>query len=125
MTGSLGNSREVTAALIAAVGNARQFKSGRELRAWLGLVPHEHSSGERTTLLGISKRGDRYLRTLRIHGARSALRYAPRKGDRNSLWLRALKERRGPNIAAVAMANKNARVLWALLTRTEDYRAAA
>jgi transposase len=68
MTGSLGNSREVTAALIAAVGNARQFKSGRELRAWLGLVPHEHSSGERTTLLGISKRGDRYLRTLLIHG---------------------------------------------------------
>jgi transposase len=115
----------IATALIAAAGNARQFKSGRELSAWLGLVPREHSSGERTTLLGISKHGDRYLRTLLIHGARSALRYAPRRADRNSLWLRALKARRGPNIAAVAMANKNARVLWALLTRTENYRAAA
>jgi transposase len=115
----------IATALIASVGSARQFKSGRELSAWLGLVPREHSSGERTILLGISKRGDRYLRTLLIHGARSTLRYAPRKGDQNSLWLGALRERRGPNIAAVAMANKNARVLWALLTRTEDYRAAA
>jgi hypothetical protein len=107
----------IATALIAAVGDGRQFKSGRALSAWLGLVPHEHSSGERTILLGISKRGDRYLRTLLIHGARSALRYAPRKADRNSLWFRALSARRGPNIAAVAMANKNARVLWALLTR--------
>ena len=115
----------IATALIAAVGDGRQFKSGRALSAWLGLVPHEHSSGERTILLGISKRGDRYLRTLLIHGARSALRYAPRKADRNSLWLRALNARRGPNIAAVAMANKNARVLWALLRRTEEYRAAA
>jgi transposase len=102
----------IATALIAAVGDGRQFKSGRPLSAWLGLVPHEHSSGERTILLGISKRGDRYLRTLLIHGARSALRYAPRKADRNSLWFRALSARRGPNIAAVAMANKNARVLW-------------
>ena len=73
-------------------------------------------------LLGISKRGDRYLRTLLIHGARSALRHASNKCDRRSLWLIALSERRGPNIAAVALANKNARVLWALLARTEDYR---
>jgi transposase len=110
-------------ALIATVGHARQFKSGRELSAWLGLVPREHSSGERTMLLGISKRGDRYLRTLLIHGARSALRHASNKRDRRSLWLKALRERRGPNIAAVALANKNARVLWALLARAEEYRA--
>jgi transposase len=77
------------------------------LSSWLGLVPREHSSGERTILLGISKRGDRYLRTLMIHGAGSALRYAARKRDRNSLWLGAVRERRGPNIAAVALANKD------------------
>ena len=115
----------IATALIASVGNARQFKSGREFSSWLGLVPREHSSGERTILLGISKRDDRYLRTLMIHGARSALRYAARKRDRNSLWLGAVRERRGPNIAAVALANKNARVLWALLTHNEDCRAAA
>jgi transposase len=97
----------IATALIASVGNARQFKRGRELSSWLGLVPREHSSGERTILLGISKRGDRYLRTLMIHGAGSALRYAARKRDRNSLWLGAVRERRGPNIAAVALANKD------------------
>jgi transposase len=109
-------------ALIAAVGDARQFKSGRELSAWLGLVPREHSSGERTILLGISKRGDRYLRTLLIHGGRSALRRARYKRDRRSVWIGALRDRRGPNIAAVALANKNARTLWALLTSGEEYR---
>src|SRR5271169_4461167 len=83
----------IATALIASVGNAREFKRGRELSSWLGLVPREHSSGERTILLGISKRGDRYLRTLMIHGARSALRFAARKRDRNSLWLGAVRER--------------------------------
>jgi transposase len=109
-------------ALIAAVGDARQFRSGRELSAWLGLVPRQHSSGERVMLLGISKRGDRYLRTLLIHGARTTLRHAGRKPDSRSRWVVGLRERRGPNIAAVALANKNARVLWALLTRGEEYR---
>src|ERR1700731_2864204 len=109
-------------ALIAAVGNARQFCSGRELRTWLGLVPRQHSSGGRSVLLGISKRGDRYLRTLLIHGARAALRFAARKRDPRSRWIGAVRERRGANIAAVALANKNARVLWALLARNEDYR---
>ena len=103
-------------ALIAAVGDARQFRSGRELSAWLGLVPRQHSSGERVMLLGISKRGDRYLRTLLIHGARTTLRHAGRKPDSRSRWVVGLRERRGPNIAAVALANKNAPVLWALLT---------
>jgi transposase len=109
-------------ALVAAVGNARQFRSGRELSAWLGLVPRQHSSGERVMLLGISKRGDRYLRTLLIHGARTTLRYVKRRRDLRSRWVARLSERRGPNIAAVALANKNTRVLWALLTRDETYR---
>jgi transposase len=109
-------------ALIAAVGDARQFRSGRELSAWLGLVPRQYSSGERVKLLGISKRGDRYLRTLLIHGARTTLRHAGSKRDSCSRWVVGLRERRGPNIAAVALANKNARVLWALLTRGEEYR---
>jgi len=108
-------------ALVAAVGDARQFRHGRELSAWLGLVPRQHSSGGRTVLLGISKRGDRYLRTLLIHGARSTLHGAERKRDRRSRWITALKERRGANVAAVALANKNARVLWALLARNQDY----
>ena len=115
----------IATALLATVGAARQSRSGRELSAWLGLVPREHSSGERTILLGISKRGDRYLRTLLIHGARSALRYARRRRDRRSLWAEALRDRRGPNIAAVALANKNARTLWALLSRAETYRTPA
>jgi transposase len=112
-------------ALIAAVGNARQFRSGRELSAWLGLVPRQHSSGGRGVLLGISKRGDRYLRTLLIHGARATLRFAARKRDPRSRWISAMRERRGTNIAAVALANKNARVLWALLAHNQDYRALA
>src|SRR5262245_10396660 len=112
-------------ALIAAVGDARQFRSGREMSAWLGLVPRQHSSGERTKLLGISKRGDRYLRTLLIHGARSTLRHVRSKSDPRNRWVATIMERRGPNIAAVALANKNARVLWALLTRTDEYRVAA
>ena len=112
-------------ALVAAVGNANEFKSGRELSAWLGLVPRQHSSGNRNVLLGISKRGDRYLRTLLIHGARSALCRAERRSDRRSIWASKLKLARGFNVAAVALANKNARIVWALLTRGENYRAAA
>jgi transposase len=91
----------------------------------LGLVPREHSSGERKILLGISKCGDRYLRTLLIHGARSTLHYAARKCDRRSVWLTGLRERSAANIAAVALANKNARVLWALLSRNAEFRAPA
>jgi transposase len=115
----------IATALIAAIGDARQFHSGRDLSAWLGLVPRQHSSGGRSVLLGISKRGDRYLRTLLIHGGRAALRFAARKRDPRSRWIQAVRERRGANIAAVALANKNARVLWALLARDEDYRVPA
>ncbi len=96
-------SRPLTAtALIASVGDARQFRSGWELSAWLGLVPRQHSSGERVLLLGISKRGARYLRTLLIHGARTTLRHVGHKPDLRSRWVVTLRERRGPNIAAVA-----------------------
>jgi transposase len=112
------------AALVAAVGNAHEFKSGRELSAWLGLVPRQRSSGGKAVLLGISKRGDRYLRMLLIHGARSAVRMIERRGDPRSLSISRLKTRRGPNIAAVALANRNARVLWALLRTGEAYRPA-
>ncbi len=111
----------VATALVAAIGNAQQFKNGRELSAWLGLVPRQHSSGQRTVLLGISKRGDRYLRTLLIHGARAAARVAERKRYARSIWLSQLKLRGGPNVAAVALANKNARVMWALLARGDSY----
>jgi transposase len=103
--------------LVAAVGNAREFKSGRELSAWLGLVPRQHSSGSRNVLLGISKRDDLYLRTLLIHGARSAVRVVERRRDPCSVAISRLKARRGPNVAAVALANRNARVLWVLLKR--------
>jgi transposase len=107
-------------ALVAAVGNAQRFRNGRELSAYLGLVPRQHSSGGKTVLLGITKRGDRYLRTLLIHGARSALRQC--EGDARSGWARRIGAERGPNVAAVALANKNARVLWALLARGDRYR---
>lgn len=113
----------IATALIAAVGDARNFSSGRELAAWLGLVPRQHSTGGRTRLLGISKRGDKYLRTLLIHGARASMRFVDAKSDRRSQWAQALKERRGQNIAVVALANKNARAAWALLTREETFQA--
>lgn len=109
-------------ALVAAVGNAHEFRNGRELSAFLGLVPRQHSSGEKRVLLGITKRGDRYLRTLRIHGARASLRWCAVKTDGYSRWAARIKLERGPNVAAVAMANKNARLLWALLTRGDRYR---
>lgn len=112
-------------ALIAAAGNGKSFNNGRQMAAWLGLVPRQYSSGNKQRLLGITKRGDSYLRTLLIHGARSAVLAAQKKQDGRSRWLNALRERRNKNIAAVALANKNARVLWALLTSEEEYRAAA
>ena len=110
-------------ALVAAVGDAAEFRNGREMAAWLGLVPRQRSTGGRPTLLGISKRGDRYLRTLLIHGARAALRVASRRTDRRSRWAVATRDRRGENIAAVALANKNARTAWAVLARGTGYDA--
>jgi transposase len=109
-------------ALIAAIGDVTQFKNGRQLAAWLGLVPREHSTGGTPRLLGISKRGDRYLRKLLVHGARATLRWVDTKCDDRSRWLKALIARRGKNRAAVALANKNARIVWALLAHNQEYR---
>ena len=108
-------------ALISAIGDGKQFKRGRDLAAWLGLTPKQHSSGGKDRLLGISKRGDAYLRTLLIHGARAVLRVAGNKDDPRSRWIQSLCGRRNKNIAAVAVANKNARIVWALLTKKTDF----
>ena len=108
-------------AITATVGNAREFKNGRQLAAWMGLVPRQNSSGGKQNLLGISKRGDTYLRTLLIHGARSVIQYAEKKADESS-WLRKLMARRNKNVAAVALANKNARTVWALLAHDRTFR---
>lgn len=110
-------------ALVCAIGNGKQFKRGRDFSAWLGLTPRQHSSGGKECLLNISKRGDSYLHTLLIHGARAVLRVAGKKEDpRSSRWLQNLCSRRNKNIAAVALANKNARIVWALLTKETDYQ---
>jgi transposase len=112
-------------ALVSAVGDGRQFKNGRQLAAWVGLVPKQDSSGGKTRLLGISKHGDTYLRTLLIHGARAVQRACGGKTDGRSHWLRALGTRRHRNIAAVALANRNARIAWVLLARDQTYQAPA
>lgn len=109
-------------ALLAAIGDISHFKNGRELSAWLGLVPRQHSTGGKSNLLGISKRGDIYLRQLLIHGARSVMRYIDNKNDRVSQWGKELKSRRHNNVATVAMANKMARIAFALLSKDENYR---
>jgi transposase len=111
-------------ALVASVGDAKSFANGRQLAAWLGLVPRQHSSGGKSVLLGISKRGDSYLRMLLVHGARAVIRVAEKKPGYADSWLARLIGRRHPNIAAVALANKNARIVWALLKHDRDYRIA-
>jgi len=111
-------------ALVAAVADAREFGSGREMSAWLGLVPRQCSTGGKPRLLGISKRGDTYLRKLLIHGARSALRFSDRKQDRRSRWVVGIEGRRGRNIASVALANKIVRTAWVLLSKGEEYKTA-
>ncbi len=108
-------------ALVGYLGDISNFKSGRELAAYLGLVSKQHSSGGRELLLGISKRGDSYLRTLLIHGSRSVLKVAATKKDKDSLWLMDVQGRRGFNKAAVAQANKTARRVWALLSNKTQY----
>jgi len=108
-------------AIVATVGNATEFKNGRQFAAWFGLVPKQRSSGGKQILLGISKRGDTYLRTLLIHGARAVIRFVEKKAEPES-WLHKLIVRRNKNIAAVALANKNARVIWALLAKGATFR---
>ena len=109
-------------ALVGSVGDVSHFKNGRQFAAWLGLVPRQQSSGDKRQLLGISKRGDTYLRTLLIHGARAALTAWKAKPPQEASWLGQLLKRRNPNIAAVALANKNARTVWALLAHGREYQ---
>ena len=120
-------------ALLASLGNGKAFGSARQVAAWLGLVPRQDSSGGKPKLLGISKRGDVYLRTLLIHGGRAVVNAAAKKDDAESRWINDLVTRRNVNIAAVAVANKsvlskaegNARIVWALLTKSANYEVSA
>lgn len=109
-------------ALTASVGDARDFANGRQLAEWLGLVPRQNSSGGKNVLLGISKRGDTNLRTLLIHGARAVIRVAQRNREGIGCWLNRLLGRRNVNAAAVALANKNARIIWAMLKHDREFR---
>ena len=116
----------ITATIMASdIGDGKGYAKSRDYAASLGVVPRQHSSGDKQVLLGISKRGNRYLRTLLIHGARSVIKCCNGKTDPLSRWLQALVERRGFNKAAVALANKNARVLWAMAKKDSAYEAAA
>jgi transposase len=114
-------------AIIASVANFNEFKSGRQFSAWLGLTPRQHSTGGKTRLGSISKRGDGYLRMLLVHGARSTIVAAKKmnKTDRRSKWVLELREKKGYAKTAVAFANKNARVIWAVLTKEVEYKVAA
>jgi len=109
-------------ALLATVGDASQFANGREMAASFGLTPRQNSSGGKERLLGISKRGDAYLRSLLVHGARAVIRTAQAKTDRLSTWVMRIATTRHPNIAAVALANKTARIAWSMLTKGTDYQ---
>ena len=111
-------------AAIATIEDATLFKNGREVSAWLGLVPKQHSSGNKIRLSGISKRGDCYVRKLLVHGARAVVNVCDKKTDRKNLWVADKKHRCGHNKASVALANKNARVIWAILAKGECYRPA-
>ena len=110
-------------AIVADLSDPHHFKNGRHYAAYLGLVPRQHSSGGKNRLLGISKRGDSYLRKLLIHGARSVVKTLGNKHDKQSCWLKDLHVRRGFNRTSVALANKNARVIWALLANEQEYQA--
>lgn len=112
-------------AVLAAVGDPNVFKNGRHFSAWLGLVPKQYSSGGKEKPLGISKRGDSYIRYLLVHGTRAALRFAALKSDRKSRWATEKAKTIGTHKACVALANKNARIIWAMLAKGEKYRVAA
>jgi transposase len=107
---------------VAALGNGHDFQTGRQVAAWLGLVPRQHSSGGTTRLGGITKGGNSYVRRLLIHGARSVISHVRDKPDAKSAWIRQLVTRIGVNKTCVAVANKMARVAWALLHTGEHYR---
>lgn len=112
----------IATALVAAVGTGISFGKGRDLAAWLGLVPRQVTTGGKAKLIGISKHGNRYLRKLFIHGARTVLHLVRDRASPMTAWADALKERAHVNVVAVAMANKMARIAWAVLTKGERYR---
>lgn len=113
----------IASAVIATIGDAKVFKNGREMAAYIGLVPRQYSTGGKPRLRGISKRGDRYLRGLLIHGARAAVYSSKHLPAKTKKWVQELVERRGSNKAIVALANKNARIMWALMSKEENYQA--
>jgi transposase len=119
----LGIGPVTASAVVATVGDFKQFNNGAQFGAWIGLTPRQHSSGGRNNLGGITKRGDTYLRTLLIQGAKSAVMTAHGRDDRISQWAVALRERSGWQKAVVALANKNARILWAVMTKGEAFNA--
>lgn len=112
----------VASTFFSVIGDGKAFKTGRDVSASLGLVPRQHSSGGRDTSLGISKKGDKYLRSLLVHGARAVVQFAHKKEDALSLWVTHLVEKRGKNKATVALANKLARIAWAITTSQQTYR---
>src|SRR5512144_639658 len=117
-----GISPLIATAFLAAVGDATVFHTARQVAAWLGLVPRQYSSGGKARLLGISKRGDCYLRTLLIHGARAVIRVSDRKIEQADGWLTRIVARRNKNVATVALAHKNARIVWALLAHDRKFQ---
>ena len=119
----LGIGPVTASAVVATVGDFKQFRCGAQFGAWIGLTPRQRSSGGKNNLGGITKRGDTYLRTLLIQGAKSAVMTAHRRQDKISQWALALRERSGWQKAVVALANKNARILWAVMTRGEAFDA--
>jgi transposase len=115
----------VATAIVAAIGNGAAFHKGREFASWLGLVPRQHSTGGKARLFGISKRGNRYLRKILVHGARSAVLRVKRERAPFGAWLDALQTRAPLNVVVTAMANKLARIAWAVLSSGQEYRPAA
>jgi transposase len=115
----------VSTALVAAIGNGISFRKGRDLAAWLGLVPRQHSTGGKTRLLGISKLGNEYLRRMMLHGARSVVMQMERKPSALGEWLTSLSARSHRNVTVVALANKMARIAWAILSKGTHYCAPA
>ena len=112
-------------AVVATIGDGQAVQHGRQFAAWLGLVPKQHSTGGKTILGRLTKHGNVYLRTLLIHGARAGLQLSAKRTDQKRRWVEAVRQRRGNNSAAVALAAKPARILWALLARGQEYRLAA
>jgi transposase len=111
----------VATAIVGTVADPRQIKNGRQFAAWLGLTPRQRSSGGKIRLGGITKRGDTYLRMMLVQGARAVMRFAARRADRQALWLQRLTHRRHVNVAAIALANKIARIAWAVLAKRVAY----